>query len=156
MWQIAILSLATAFLKFWFKFVFSVLRLPWKIILTVLTLEIIICSDFENLVLAMADNMKTLIFHQALFPPSLSDLQSVKIQLNNSVHSAFSSLKTHIQYRPTGCTAVMYMDQGCCFWCFQTNSWLISTFFIYFFLSVMFFSPYHHYLWCELPVDISS
>lgn len=48
---------------------------------------------FEQL--AWADDMKTSIFHQALFPLSLSDLQPVKIQLNNSAHSAFSSLQTH-------------------------------------------------------------
>lgn len=38
----------------------------------------------------MEDNKKTSIFNQACFlPPSLTDLQPVKIQLNNSVRSAF-------------------------------------------------------------------
>lgn len=66
-------------------------------LVAVLTLIIIISAVFDISALGMADNKKTCIFHQPCFSPFLADLQPVKIQLNNSVRSAFTPPFRHIQ-----------------------------------------------------------
>lgn len=113
----------------------------------------------------MADNKKTSIFNQACFLPSLADLQPVKIQLNNSVCSAFSPLwytqHTHIQYEQTP-THTWSMDCDCCLWgmCFPTDSWPVSSPTFCFRLHVVsfpWFSPaYLAQLWGWLPVAIGK
>lgn len=63
----------------------------------------------------------------------LTDLQPVKIQLNNSVRSAFptpSGTHTHVVQTHTrdGLAAVWFMDCDCCMWgtCFHSDSWVVS------------------------------
>ena len=136
----------------------SCLFFPGRWFLIVLTLGIIISAVFDISALGMADNKKTSIFNQARIPPnphthththththplhptpSLTDLQPVKIQLNNSVRSAFPfpfGTHTHIQYGQTHThkhthdvfTAIWCMDCDCCLWgmCFPADSWLVS------------------------------